>query len=106
MRHDILPAQHEVAEARVVEQGDVAPRDLGRKQIGPLVEVDRRDRLERAVVVSDQGVDPEQAHEAEVAKHAQHVGLGWGVAIGRKEAARRVKAGVGAGFQADLIEGV
>lgn len=81
------PAHHHVAEAAVVVQRNVAARNLGRKQVRPVIDVERVQRLEPRVVVADQGVDAQQADEREVAQHAQNVGLVRRVAVGGEQAA-------------------
>ncbi len=50
--------------------------NFGGVEVGALEGVDDCKSLEGAVVVADQGVHAQQAHQAEVAHHAQHVAAG------------------------------
>ena len=56
------------------EGGWALTGNLRGEQVAALEGVDRAERLERALVVPDQRVHTQQAHQAEVPHHAQHVG--------------------------------
>ena len=56
------------------EGGWALTGNLRGEQVAALEGVDHAERLERALVVPDQRVHAQQAHQAEVAHHAQHVG--------------------------------